>query len=35
MPHTDYCLSVYYLLAPARASANLARFDGSLRLQRY
>ncbi|MHB1317876.1 MAG: Asp-tRNA(Asn)/Glu-tRNA(Gln) amidotransferase subunit GatA, partial [Anaerolineae bacterium] len=28
MPHTDYCLSVYYLLAPAEASANLARFDG-------
>ncbi|MFO7695985.1 MAG: Asp-tRNA(Asn)/Glu-tRNA(Gln) amidotransferase subunit GatA [Anaerolineae bacterium] len=28
MPHTNYCLSVYYLLAPAEASANLARFDG-------
>jgi len=28
MPHTEYCLSVYYLLATAEASANLARFDG-------
>ena len=28
LPHTDYGLPVYYLLAPAEASANLARFDG-------
>lgn len=28
LPHTAYALPVYYLLAPAEASANLARFDG-------
>jgi aspartyl-tRNA(Asn)/glutamyl-tRNA(Gln) amidotransferase subunit A len=28
LPHTDYGLPVYYILAPAEASANLARFDG-------
>lgn len=28
LPHTEYALPVYYLLAPAEASANLARFDG-------
>jgi len=28
LPHTDYALPVYYLVAPAEASANLARFDG-------
>jgi aspartyl-tRNA(Asn)/glutamyl-tRNA(Gln) amidotransferase subunit A len=28
LPHTELALPVYYLLAPAEASANLARFDG-------
>jgi aspartyl-tRNA(Asn)/glutamyl-tRNA(Gln) amidotransferase subunit A len=28
LPHTDMAVPVYYLLAPAEASANLARFDG-------
>jgi aspartyl-tRNA(Asn)/glutamyl-tRNA(Gln) amidotransferase subunit A len=28
LPNTDYALPVYYLIAPAEASANLARFDG-------
>ena len=27
MPHTAYALPTYYLLAPAEASANLARYD--------
>jgi len=28
LPHTDYALPVYYIIAPSEASANLARFDG-------
>jgi aspartyl-tRNA(Asn)/glutamyl-tRNA(Gln) amidotransferase subunit A len=28
MPYTRYALPVYYLIAPAEASANLARYDG-------
>lgn len=28
LPHSEYALPAYYLIAPAEASANLARFDG-------